>query len=459
MDIQKRRFKTVLILLSICSFAFGQTWKVEVVHVDSLQALHVSVTPDYVLTKEHEVFFQENFLKQNEISNLKVGKLVDGEIKYTVAKSPLLLNPAMLRFEYLVDLKNSDNIPTKAYLAYKQTLIANWDEILFSSEKALLLSIDFYRSEQEDEEAIVLGTNSLDNWKKDPSVLLPLKVLVEINNISVYSNLPNKNLSDLMEKTLANFNYFEEDFSLYVLFGNDSSQTGGAYYDKSAIVYIDAKNSDPDFPYVIEHVVLHELFHGLSPYEIRPEMEAKLLDKNWLAEATPEYLSLKYMVKYKIISEKVFLEVMESKLRIAERFAGISLNDMALEVYRNPSYYQAFYSKGAVALFLLDLQLYKESNGLVNIQDLISGSFPELSEEMQLSLNSLLTDMEQDLVYNENAFPINKVFVDFGLLYEKRVVLPFNENTEKAEIRKENISFNKMSNTEQKARWQGFIAN
>lgn len=454
MDIQKRRFKAILIVLFCYAYAYAQTWETTVVYDDSLQTLMVTVEPQYPI-ETYQVSFTQNIFQDRAIKDFHIGKNVKGEWQYEPVKGTFNINESIGKFYYTVDLKQSTNVPTQAIIEFSPILLANWSEILFALDMPADLSISFIREDKK----MSLGIKSLEEWKLDPTAILPIKTLVQVNNISIYTNLQHENLSKLMTKTLANFTYFEEDFDLFVLFGNDSSKTGGAFYENAAVVYIDALASDPKSPFVIEQVVLHELFHGVSPYDMRPEMEAHYLDKNWLAEATPEYLALKYLLNNELITEIQFLETMESKLRLSQRFSGLSLNDMSFEVYRNPSYFQAFYTRGAVALFLLELELYKTSNGALNVIDIVTGDFPDMSEGEQVRISNILSGLEQDLVYNENDLPMNKYLVDFGLIYEKRVVLPFNENSETAEVRKENISFNKVATAEQKSRWKGFIAN
>jgi predicted metalloprotease with PDZ domain len=303
-----------------------------------------------------------------------------------------------------------------------------------------------------------LGAKELNAWKANPSQILPMKTFLAVNNIKISSNIKNAELAEILSETLADFKYFARPTELVLLFAADSLSSGGVFYDDLAIVYIDSKTSGEDAEFNMQKTILHELYHGVSPYEIYPELEARELDKNWLSEATPEYLSLKYMLKNKLIKEEYFLSIMEQKMRIGKRFRGLSLDVMSSQVYRNSNFYAAFYSKGCVAFWLLDLKLYEMTDGKIEAIDLINGAYPNLNENTQLQIRNVMTNMEQELIFNIGPFPINKYISSYGLRYDKQIVLPFKKKSETAEVRSENITFNKAANGEQKSLWKRFTA-
>ena len=407
--------------------------------------------PDYSASDSVSIDFSKSVLGQNFKENIQLWRLNKGEFEKSAVQAPFYAS-FKAGFSYEIDLSKSTHIPSKAYLNYGSLQIANWQEILFDSDKDFDVNIVFVK----DTNRYELGQKKLSESKANPSKIIPAKLLLNLNQISVYANLATNEVKAQLEKTLKHFNYLDEGMELALIFANDSFATGGISYDKMAIVYIDAKTSDSNPKFALQQTVLHELFHKISPYKIRPEKEAYLLDKNWLAEATPEYLALHYQLKNALITEADFIAQMEQKLRLADKFSGKSLNEMSLEVYRNANYYEAFYAKGCIALFLLDLKLYQESEGDISVINLILGNFPELNEERQLYITNLMHDQEQALIYHEGSFAMNEYLAPFVWLYQKQIVLPFTNGSETAEIRRENIIPNKMADAEQKSLWEGF---
>jgi hypothetical protein len=456
MDIQSKRFATILILCCFFSFTFAQNWEVSVNYSSIENKISVKALPPLNASNE-KISFQQNILGANPKTNLQAAYYVNSEQKKLELKSlqsPFELND-LVYFEYEILLNNQTNVATRAILNFNPILLVNWSEILFQTKDDALISIYFFV----DEKQYALPVQTLSQWKSTISEIKPLKPLVEINKISVATNVANTDLKVLMEQTLKNFKYFEagETKDLYIIFANDSLPSGGAYFQDKIVVYLDAKIIGQD-QWLMQQIILHELFHGVSPYKIHPELEAILLDKNWLAEATPEYLSWMYLLQESIISEQEFIAAMEQKLRDMQPFQTVSLNDMSLEIYRKPEYYQAFYTKGCIALFLLDLRIFETTKGMLNIHNLILGKFPELDGEKQLELNNLMHEMEEELVYNNSAYSFNKFISSYGWLYEKQKVMGIDEKTQEAILRKENITYQKMASNEQKELWKRFIS-
>jgi predicted metalloprotease with PDZ domain len=338
-------------------------------------------------------------------------------------------------------------------LNYGTIQLANWQEILFDCDVDVKLNIEF----EKDAQHYDLGVKRLSEWKVSPSKILPTKTLVNVNRINVACNLSSKELQTQIEQTLKPFNYLAKGTDVVIIFANDSMASGGIRYPNLSIVYIDAKTSDSNPKFALQHTLLHELFHSIIPYEINPEEDAEAILENWLAEAVPEYFSLRCLLKNGLITESEFITQMEQKLRTAVKFDGKSLQDMSLNIYRNATYYEAFYSKGCIALFLADLDLYRASKGEFTISDLIIGKFPDLNEEQQAFITQVMYDLEQAIVVNPNSFALNKYLEAYGWLYQKQVVLPYKVGSKTAEIRKENIVMNKTANIEQKSLWEGFI--
>lgn len=459
MDILQKRIKAVLGVLFFFTVAQAQQWETEVSYykTDSTEYVSVFVTPDYSQLDTCLVDFSKSILGQNLKEAVALWTYNEEELITTsTSKMPLnlveILGVEKQGFRYEIDLLKSQHIPSKAYLNYGTIQIANWQEILFDCNQDIKLHIVFWK----DSNRYELGVKSLAEWKLNPSKILPTKTLVQLNKITICSNLASKELQVEMEKFLKGFTYLKLPKELIVIFANDSLPSGGISYEKMAIVYMDAKTSDSNPKFALQHTVLHELFHAVLPYEIGPELEGKSLEENWLAEASPEYFSLRYQLKNKLISDKVFMEQLEQKLRTSLNFDGKSLSEMSLNVYRNASYYDAFYSKGCIALFLVDLKLYEATKGDYSIQDLIFGNYDQMDQAKQLEVSNVMFDLEQNLVSSEKPFALNQYLAAYGWLYQKQIVLPFTSGSTNAEVRKENITPNEKQTVEQKALWEGF---
>lgn len=453
--------KLHLIFIQLFLFQFLQantSWKLKLSWNELDTFAKVEVFPSNVEDGNLAVYFENNILNQNAKGDFLVSFLKDDEadvVKKEKLKAPLKISAQMQAFTYEVNLYSSSHVPSKGVLSFGNLSLINWSEILFQSSDSLDLDIEV----QLKGKTYSLGSKALVNWHNEISKLNEPKPILLINNVNIYSNENSKELKELLTKTLDNFNYLSEKKDVIVLFGEDSLSSAGLNFKDLSIVYIDTKINKDSYLAEMQRILVHELCHWLTHYEIRPEKEQALIEKNWLAEASPEYLSLRYLLRNKLISDLEFLEEMENKLRKAQDFSSKSLNDLSFGVYAHPNYMDGFYTKGTIALFLLDLKLFEISKGKLTIDLIVRNAYPELEDEVQREVPNVLNDMENELVMSSNNFDLNKFLPIVGLIYEKQIVLPFSKEDNMAPIRWENISYNKLANAEQKSNWQRFIAN
>ena len=139
----------------------------------------------------------------------------------------------------------------------------------------------------------------------------------------------------------------------------------------------------------------------------------------------------------KLISEEVFFNEFADKINLSNSYNSSSLSDMSMGIYKNPEYKNAFYSKGALAVFLLELKLFSFSKGEITFLDLLNNEMPEMDEQAKLELNNLLFDLENELVETKDSFDYNEYFKDFGFKYsEKEIQIEFNK---KASLNEKNL--------------------
>lgn len=438
-------------------FLFGlfvsqaQVWKATVSYVDQ-DHLEVNVEPNYAYQNLYRISFPKGIIEYNRKSTFQAFNSLSGE--FEKLNPGFELNPQYTKFSYQVDLGDSTNIALQAYLDYGPVQLANWAEILFESDKDIQLAISF----QQADKSYDLGNKDLKAWKLNPTPILPMKLVEVIDQVSCYSNLPNEDLAKLLKETIQDFSYLKKPIDLVILFGNDSLDAAGTCFTDWAIVYIDSKTSGENPSYTIQQQVLKQLFKTVSPYDIYPEEALRNISQNWLAEATPEYLSLKFMLRKELLSADEFLTIMERKMFLAAGYAGISLEEMSGEIYRNSEYLQAFQSKGCIASWLSDLRLFELSDGQVAWEDLIFGNFGALDDDMQLLVSDALFDMEKELVSSKLALPVNAYVNGFGLTCHQAEDLLVGDEDQGELMRGFKIVSDNSAVGEQKSRWERFAS-
>lgn len=462
MDICKERIYAVLIFLFLAKGLFAQDFKASIYLNDTDKTIKVIYSngekylPELIQFPKNS---KNNYFQNTEEIKTVYNDTVEEMREFETGKD-FELRKHTNSLELLFETQNVVVVPTAVWLHYNNINLLNIKEILFTEDADYSIEITLYKDGKTPQN---LGIKTYKEWVENPLELASSTLFLSKNHIDFYTNNPSSQLKEELEILLEKFTYLyikeAKPKKIYLVFGNDSLPTGGNTFENSAVVYIDDKTNGENKKLTFQRTLLHELYHWISPYKIYPEMEGKEMDKNWLSEATPEYFSLYYLLKNGFVTDKQFLGIMEEKMRESNNFANQSLFDMSLDVYHHPENYAAFYSKGTLAVFLIDLKLYALTNGTLTLENLSLGNYPEIDEKMELDLNNGLHDMEEILVNNKNPFPYNDFLSPFGFLYEKRVVLPMNENSKEAIVKNENIISNKMATQEQKSRWQSFIKN
>jgi hypothetical protein len=443
--------KASLALLAIL-FLFelnAQDWQVKVFDQDSSRLL-IEVYPDFTFNKNYLITFPPSLINQNRVDSIFLGKLKTSPLK----ESSFMINAEQVMFSYQLRINANKYIAYNACLDYEELFLANWQEILFHADKDARLSVEWIKGSYK----LAIGTKYLSEWRAQPSNLISTRIFLDINNIKVFTNTPDENLSKLLSETLEDFQFLSKPFNLYLIFDNDSIASSGVSFEDISIVYIDSKTGSLNPQLQIQQLMLRELFHAYSPYHISPELEVRNIDKNWLSEALPEYLSLKYLLQNDHIDADAFLAIMEEKMRVTEQFNGLSLDYMSQEIYRNDSYWNAFRSKGCIAVWLLDLKLIEITSGELTAIDLIKGQFSSLDERAQLEIQNIMHVMEEDLVFNSEPFMMNKYLNPSGINYERKGRLPNKLKRPSAAAEESKLNKNEEASDEQKSLWKRFTS-
>jgi len=181
----------------------------------------------------------------------------------------------------------------------------------------------------------------------------------------------------------------------------------------------------------------HEFFHIVTPLNIHSE-EIHVFDFNnpkmskhlWLYEGVTEFFAGNMQVKYGLISDEQYLQVMRQKMVIASRFidsvAFTDISKYTLETYSD-QYYNV-YQKGALIGMCLDINLRELSNGEYGMQNLLADLSKNFGKDRAFKDDELFDEITS-ITYPEigeflstyvggtEPLPYKKVFEKVGVAY------------------------------------------
>lgn len=269
----------------------------------------------------------------------------------------------------------------------------------------------------------VLGLKSIDEWMQSPLALSATHnfSLSETLQMKAFANklpVPKDVFFDLLGKAVFSTQYFQRKDNglpkqLFFIFDTLESKSGAISLDNAAIFYFN-ENSISNFQYTILKTVVHEMLHWYLPAG-----NSKTEPQNlWVSEAAPEYLAIKSLFKAGIISERKFLEEMQSKISLSHKYKELGLEQLSIAFKSNPEFYEAFYSKGVVAMWLLDNVVQQNSN--FTLEKLMMGDFKFSDQQTLLKLNDAMAVFEKEIVQKNPVIDFNQFLPYWGLVYEKQ---------------------------------------
>ena len=239
--------------------------------------------------------------------------------------------------------------------------------------------------------------------------------------VSVYS--PNDVLSaaDVMDKVYdlmeAQSQYLGGNLPVeryaYLIYLNDSRTLSGAMgaleHSYSSVYSLPEAGVDR-IGQTVRDVAAHEFFHIVTPLNIHSKeigefnyIEPEMSKHLWLYEGVTEYSSMHVQVKYNLYSPEVFLEEIQRKLVVADRFpSDVAFTEMSEKILE-PDYakmYSNVYYKGALIGMCLDLYLIKYSNGEKDLQWLMRELAKKYGKQVSFDDDELF-DVITDLTYPE----------------------------------------------------------
>lgn len=238
--------------------------------------------------------------------------------------------------------------------------------------------------------------------------------------VSVFS--PNKKLSaadvmdniyDLME---AQSKYLGGELPVeryaYLIYLNDIptiSGSMGALEHSYSSVYSLPEAGAERIAQTVRDVAAHEFFHIVTPLNIHSEeigkfnyIEPRMSKHLWLYEGVTEYSSMHVQVKYGLYGPDKFMEEIQDKLRVSDRFPTVSFTEMSEHILE-PDFekmYSNVYYKGALIGMCLDLYLIKYSNGEKDLQWLMRELAKKYGKEISFDDDELF-DVITELTYPE----------------------------------------------------------
>ncbi|TXC85082.1 M61 family metallopeptidase [Luteibaculum oceani] len=167
---------------------------------------------------------------------------------------------------------------------------------------------------------------------------------------------------------------------IYLFDGASLSGSAGALEHSTSTVFSFPEGDPEQLASSIRDVTAHEFFHIVTPLNIHSEqihnynfIEPKMSKHLWMYEGCTEYAAQHVQVKYDLMSEEDFLDVMRQKMLVASVYNDTlpftKMSKHVLDKYENQ--YGNVYQKGALIGMCLDILLLEKSNGEMDLQQLM----------------------------------------------------------------------------------------
>ncbi len=235
-------------------------------------------------------------------------------------------------------------------------------------------------------------------------------------------------------------------FLIYLFSGQSNSGSYGALEHSYSSLYFLPEAGVERIGQVVRDVAAHEFFHIVTPLSVHAEqigdfnfIEPEMSEHLWLYEGVTEYAANHVQVKYDLIEEGRFLEIIREKMFGSSRFnRDLAFTEMSANVLdQYEDQYGNVYEKGALIAMCADLILLNESNGSYDLQQLmrdLSSEYgtqkafkdEELFAKIEALTNKKLGDFLKTHVAGNKRLPFTEILnyagVDFA--EEKEIAVP-----------------------------------
>lgn len=177
------------------------------------------------------------------------------------------------------------------------------------------------------------------------------------------------------------------------------------------------------------HLLNHELQHNWIGLKIKNENEE---EQYWFSEGFTDYYTIKNITVNRIagLDANYFIEEFNSKLKNLFSSPVVSAPNSEINYdnfWKDRSYSELPYLRGAVFAFILDQKIRKASNGLNSLDDVMKQFYKNPEEKLShvyflKTVNSFL-DYDIEPFFNRHIvegvpFEMRKIFEDLGLEYQ-----------------------------------------
>lgn len=292
-----------------------------------------------------------------------------------------------------------------------------------------------------------LGLKMHLEWIETPLIIKPENSfnLSEYFPLSAYSNsLPISEAAflDFLGRTLYATHFFHKSGEKELVFIFDTLKVASAsiVHSNKAVLYFNTNTFNDESGRInFQSKVIQTMFDWWIPFK-EPKSDPS---KTWMVEGGRAYLSYKYMLKNKLITEIQFLKILAEKIEVSKEFKDISLPKLSLEASNNNSYRESFYNKGVLYCWYFDYLIIK--NSVFDFEKILMGKFKFNSDEDVLKLNEVLADFEKIYVEQNKSIELNNFLNFWGLEINES-----NQQEIKVIMFKENLSL------EQKENWKRY---
>lgn len=155
----------------------------------------------------------------------------------------------------------------------------------------------------------------------------------------------------------------------------------------------------------------HEFFHIVTPLNIHSEEigsfdfnDPKMSRHLWLYEGMTEYFAGSVQVKYGLVSQEEYLQMLQEKLITAQQFKDeLPFTELSLGALNEYSdQYYNVYQKGALIGAMLDIRLRELSNGSYGVQDMMADLSAKYGKDKSFEDEALFDEIVE-LTYPEIA--------------------------------------------------------
>ncbi|MEQ6118247.1 peptidase M61 [Reichenbachiella sp. MALMAid0571] len=219
------------------------------------------------------------------------------------------------------------------------------------------------------------------------------------------------------------FIYYFEDYS-------KALPVNGALEHSYSSYYYFPEVPEQYLAQILKDVAAHEFFHIVTPLNVHSEEieyfdfnEPKMSSHLWMYEGITEYFSDNVQVKYNIISDEDYLNVLREKIiNAADKYNDtLSFTDLSkytLDQYKDE--YNNVYEKGALIGMCLDIKLRQLSDGEYGVQELMRDLSVKYGKTTPFKDDELFGVISQ-LTYPEIDDFINRYIVQGGVLPYREV--------------------------------------